>query len=240
MSAPTRSSEAQIPARRQPTAAEVLATPVEFVRGVGPQRAELLARLDIRTAGDLIFFFPRDYEDLTDRRTIGDLDEENVQTIRGEVVEVDARSSGFGKSTVGVLVKQGNDHLRAIWFNQPFMRDKFREGQHVLLSARPRFRGGRWEMPHPRVTWLDGAEDQPEMRLLPLYPLTEGVTQYQVRRMVAEALEKFSHVLEEVFPEALLRQYDLMPLAEALPAIHSPQDAEQLERARRRFITIRS
>ena len=114
-----------------------------------------------------------------------------------------------------------------MWFNQPFMREKFREGQHVLLSATPRFRGGRWEMPHPRVTWLDGAEDQPEMRLLPLYPLTEGLTQYQVRRMVASAVENFGHVLEEVFPESLLRQYDLMPLAEALPAIHSPQDAEQ-------------
>src|SRR6185503_10085904 len=111
MSAPTRSSEAQIPARRQPTPAEVLATPVEFVRGVGPQRAELLHRLEVRTAGDLIFFFPRDYEDLTDRRAISDLDELHVQTIRGEVVEIDARSSGLGKAVVGVLVKQGSDYL---------------------------------------------------------------------------------------------------------------------------------
>src|SRR4029078_12073632 len=91
-------------------------------------------------------------------------------------------------------------------------------------------------MPHPRVTWLDGADDQPEMRLLPLYPLTEGLTHYQVRRMFASALENFGQVLEEVFPAPLLKQYDLMPLAEALPAIHSPQDAEQAERARRRVV----
>jgi ATP-dependent DNA helicase RecG len=221
---------------RQPTPAEVLATPVEFVRSVGPQRAEVLHRLDVRTAGDLIFLFPRDYEDLTDRREIAKLDEEHVQTIRGRVVEVDGRSSGFGKSTVGVLVKQGNDYLRAMWFNQPFMREKFREGQHVLLSARPRHRGGRWEMSHPRVTWLDGPDDQPEMRLLPLYPLTEGLTQYQLRNMVTSALENYGHILEEAFPDELLKQYDLMPLAEALPAIHSPHDNEQLERARRRFV----
>jgi ATP-dependent DNA helicase RecG len=69
-----------------------------------------------------------------------------------------------------------------------------------------------------------------------LYPLTEGLTQYQVRRIVAGALEDYSHVLDEVFPDELLRQYDLMPLAEALPTIHSPQDAEQLARARRRFV----
>ena len=115
-----------------------------------------------------------------------------------------------------MLVFDGQEYLRAMWFNQPFMRDKFKAGQHVLLSAKPRFRGGRWEMPHPRVTWLDGEEDQPEMRLLPLYPLTEGLSQYQMRRMVATAVERFGPVLEEVFPEAMLAELDLMPLAEAL------------------------
>lgn len=221
---------------RQATPAETLATPVQFIPGVGPQRAELLARLDLRTAGDLIFFFPRDYQDLTDRREISDLEEGELQTVRGEVVEIDVRSSGFGKSIVGVLVRQGSDYLRALWFNQPFMRDKFRAGQHVLFSATPRFRGGRWEMAHPRVMWLDGVEDQPVMGFLPLYPLTEGLTQFQMRRMVASAVEQFGCVLEEVFPPALLDEYDLMPLAEALPAIHSPQDAEQLARARRRLV----
>ena len=128
-------------ARRQQTPAEMLATPVEFVPGAGPQRAELLHRLDIRTASDLVFFFPRDYEDLTDQRDIADLDEENVQTIRGQVVEVDGRNTGFGKSIVGVLLKQGSDFLRGMWFNQPFMREKFREGQHVLFSGTPKRRG---------------------------------------------------------------------------------------------------
>jgi ATP-dependent DNA helicase RecG len=216
--------------------AEILATPAEFVRGVGPQRAALLRRIEVATAGDLVFLFPRDYQDLSDRRAISELDEAGVQTIRGEVLEVDTRSSGFGKSQVGVLVRQGNEYLRAIWFNQPFMRDKFRSGQHVLFSAQPRMRGGRWEMAHPRVTWLDGPEDEPEMRLLPIYPLTEGVTQYQMRRMVASAVEHYGAALEEVFPERLLTEYGLMPLAEALPTIHSPQDAEQLARARRRFV----
>jgi ATP-dependent DNA helicase RecG len=246
MSGTSQQAAQPVPVKREPTPAEVLGTPVEFVRGVGPERAELLAKLEVRTARDLIFFFPRDYQDLTDRRDIADLEEDVLQTVRGEVVEIDSRSSGFGKSVVGVLVRsltpalsqgeRGYGYLRALWFNQPFMRERFRQGQHVLLSAKPRFRGGRWEMPHPRVTWLDGAEDQPEMRMLPLYSLTEGITQFYMRRMVASAVENFGQVLEEVFPEALLRQYDLMPLVEALPAIHSPYDAQQLERARRRFV----
>ncbi len=223
-------------ANRQPTPAEILATPAITVPLVGPQRAELLKRLELRTVGDLIFFFPRDYQDLTDQRSIAELEEDLMQTVRGEVVEVDSRSSGFGKSKVGVLIRDETEHLRALWFNQPFIREKFCIGQHVMFSAKPRFRGGRWEMSHPRITWLDGPEDQPAKRMLPLYPLTEGITQFHMRRMVASAVEKFGHVLEEVFPDSLLERYDLMPLHEALRAIHSPQDADELARARRRFI----
>jgi ATP-dependent DNA helicase RecG len=221
---------------RHRTAAEALAMPVQFIRGVGSQRAALLAKLDLHTAVDLMFFFPRDYQDLSDRRAIAELQEDHLQTIRGVVTEVDATSSGFGKSRVGVLVFDGQEYLRAMWFNQPFMREKFHEGQHVLMSAKPRLRGGRWEMAHPRVTWLEGPEDQPEMRLMPLYSLTEGLSQYEVRRMVAAAVEEFGPALEEVFPDALLEEYDLMPLVEALPAIHEPHDSGELERARRRFV----
>jgi ATP-dependent DNA helicase RecG len=206
------------------------------LHGVGPQRAPLLAKLDLHTAADLTFFFPRDYQDLSDRRAIANLEEDQMQTIRGVVTDVDATSSGFGKSRVGVLVFDGQEYLRAMWFNQPFMRERFKAGQHVLMSATPRFRGGRWEMAHPRVIWLDGEEDQPDMRLLPLYPLTEGLSQYQMRRIVATAVERFGPVLEEVFPEAMLANLDLMPLAAALRAIHAPQNAEELARGRRRFV----
>jgi ATP-dependent DNA helicase RecG len=228
-------SPSTAPARQQ-TPAELLATPVQFVPGVGPQRVALLAKLELYTAGDLLFFFPRDYQDLSDRRAIADLEDDKIQTIRGVVTEVDASSSGFGKSRVGVLVFDGQDYLRAMWFDQPFMRAKFSVGQHVLMSAKPRLRGGRWEMAHPRVTWLEGEEDQPQTKLLPLYPLTEGLSHWELRRIVAAAVERFGPVLEEVFPPALLAELDLMPLAEALPAIHAPQDSAVLARARRRFI----
>ena len=196
-----------------------------------------MARSDVRTAGDLIFFFPRDYQDLSDAATIADLEEDHVQTVRGEVVEIDAAQQRLRQKPVGVLVKQGNE-LPARHVVQPAVhaREVSRGAARAAFRRRRDIAAAGGRCPHPRVTWLDGDEDQPEMRLLPLYPLTEGLTQYHMRRMVASAVEDFGHVLEEVFPEPLLKQYDLMPLAEALPAIHSPQDREQLERARRRFV----
>ena len=217
--------------------AEVLATPVEFVPGVRQGHAALFHKLGVRTLGDLVFLFPRDYEDLSDRRAIVDLEADVLQTVRGEVVEVDSRSSGFGKSRVGVLLRDNTDLLRAIWFNQPFMREKFRVGQRVIFSAKPRMNGGRWEMAHPRVRWLDRDDNDSDLSdLMPLYPLTEGLKQYQLRRIVAAAVQDASPVLEEVFPQHLLDRYGLMPLSTALPAIHHPSDAEQLAEARRRFV----
>jgi ATP-dependent DNA helicase RecG len=215
----------------------LLNTPVEKVRGVGGSWAELLAKLGLRTASDLLFNFPRDYLDLSHERPIVELDEGVLQTVRGIVTEVAAASSGFGKSRVSILLRDSSGHLRATWFNQPFMRGKFHEGQSLLLTAKPKMRGMMWEMSHPQVTHLADEETTSEgKRMLPVYSLTEGVSQYHMRRMVETAVAQFADVPEEVFPQRLLESYDLLPLTAAIRAIHAPDDAETLARARRRFV----
>jgi ATP-dependent DNA helicase RecG len=213
-----------------------LSTPVEFIKGVGPGRAALLERLGIRTASHLLFNFPRDYQDLSDERAIADLQDGQLQSVRGVVSEIAGSTSGFGKSRVGVLITDGTGHLRATWFNQPFMREKFSEGQHVLFTAPPKMRGLMWEMSHPQVTFLADEEAPIEGKLLPVYSLTEGLSQFHLRRIVQTAVDQFADCLEEVFPEPLLKRYGLMPLVEAVRAIHQPVDRQEMERARRRFV----
>ena len=103
-----------------------------------------------RTAGDLVFLFPRDYQDLSDRREIADLEEGQMQTVRGEVVEVDARSSGFGKSRVGVLVRAGQRILAGdVVQSAVHARQVSRRGSTCCCRPQPRLRGGRWEMAAP-------------------------------------------------------------------------------------------
>jgi ATP-dependent DNA helicase RecG len=219
------------------SAKQRLMTPAVRLRGVNADRAELLNRLGLRTASDLLFNFPRDYQDLSDERTIADLEEDQLLSIRCTVQEVAIANQGFGKSRVAILVQDGTGHLRATWFNQPFMRSKFHEGQQLLLTAKPKMRGMMWEMSHPQVTWLADEENPLAGRkLLPVYSLTEGLSQFHLRRIIWNAVEEFADVPEEVFPGYLLKQYKLVSLAEAIRGIHQPATQEDLARAQRRFV----
>jgi ATP-dependent DNA helicase RecG len=210
--------------------------PIQFVHGVGPQRGELLGRIGVQTVSDALFLFPRDYRDLSDLRSIDALEEDRLQSVDGTVAEVELRSLGPGRSLVGVLLNEGGHHLRAMWFNQAFMREKFTVGQRLRLAGKPRFRGGRWQMNHPRVTFLDQADSPSDTKLLPVYPLTDCLGQHEIRRLVRRVVDQYAGSVDEVFPPALRDAYDLLPIAEALPKIHYPADSNELARARRRFV----
>ena len=220
----------------QKTAAELLATPVQFLKGVGPQRAELLERLGLATARDLLFFFPRDYQDLTDLNSIAQMQEGVLVRLRGRVEDVEQRSTSSGGSVLGVLVRCADGPIRALWFNQPFMIKRFAVGQEVLLSGKAKQHGGMWEMAHPAAQWIEGDQSETGGPLLAVYPLTEGLHQAQMRRIVRGVVESCADLLDEVFPEAFLTQHDLWPLRQAIVQIHLPDDRAALERARRRFV----
>ncbi|QDT00335.1 ATP-dependent DNA helicase RecG [Adhaeretor mobilis] len=214
-----------------------LNTPVEFVRGVGPERAKLLVRLGLPTAASLLFHFPHRYEDLTNECLIENLQEDELQSVRGTIAEARTSSSGFGKSRFAVLLTDGQGgSLRATWFNQPFMAKRLTQGQHVVLTAKPRMKGLIWQMSHPQVTYLEEEEAALETPMLPVYSTTEGLSQYYLRKIIQEAVEDYAELLPEVFPASLLTQYDLMPLVDAVRAIHHPENQEQAERAQRRFV----
>ncbi|TWT43376.1 ATP-dependent DNA helicase RecG [Botrimarina hoheduenensis] len=198
--------------------------------------AESLERKGLRSVADLLFCFPREYEDFRDRRAIADLEADVAQTIVGEVIEVESKG-GFGKSRVGVVVEDQTDALRAMWFNQAFMRDKFHPGQRVQFSGKPKRKGLRWEMVHPRVAWLEDTDDSAgEEGLLAVYSLTEGVSQHHMRRLVAAAVTAHADTPTEVLPAPLRDQYGLPGLADALRWIHAPRNEAQRDTARRRFI----
>ncbi len=223
-------------ASREKSPAELLATPVQYLKGVGPARAALLERLGLRTAQDVLFFFPRDYQDMSELRSITQLEENISVSVCGVVEETDLREIGSGRSLLGVLVREGNHYLRALWFNQPYMRQRFPVGRRLLLSGEVKLNGGRWEMVHPKVEFLADDAVPPAGRILPVYSLTEGLTQSHIRRIVEQVVELCTPAVPEAFPDEILDTHQLWPIHAALPQIHNPTSPAALEQARRRFI----
>ncbi|MDA0658360.1 MAG: ATP-dependent DNA helicase RecG [Planctomycetota bacterium] len=215
-----------------------ISSPLHSLPGVGPARAALLARLDLQSLQDLLFYFPRDYQTVHRSITIGELRPDEMASIDGEVTEIELRGAGTGKSILGVLIRQENAFLRAIWFNQPYLAEKYQVGQRLQLTGKPRKRGLRWEMNHPQVVPLDDGYSAPDRAtiLLPVYRLTEGVQQNFLRPLIARIVCEYAEIVPETLPAEIIERHSLASIGQALRGIHVPQDDPDLARAKRRFV----
>lgn len=215
-----------------------LTQPVQYLKGVGPQRAPLLEKLGIHAAVDLLFFFPRNYQDFTELHQITELASSQQASIVGEVDDIDQLVTAQGKHILYVLLKQGAQYLRGVWFGQPYMLQRFKVGQRVLFQGMAKLSGGRFQMNHPKVIWLDGTESQPEKerRLHPVYPLTEGINQRQMRQIVANVVDEYAHLVQEAFPDQLRSKLGVCDITSAIENIHAPASQQQMEQARRRLV----
>lgn len=213
-----------------------LLTPVQFVRGVGPARSELLARLDLHTAFDLLFNPPRDILDLTHVSNIFELKEGELQTVYGVVVDRDSRYTSTGKTMVAVLIQCDGGFARGVYFNQPFMFKKFENGQRVLMSGKPKFVSKRWEFSHPRVQWLGDEDIGDSGGVLPVYPLTEGLSQHEMRRIMKGVVEEYAPQVPDPLPGHFQERAKVLHLPDALRQIHLPTSAEDYRSGMRRII----
>ena len=208
---------------------------VRYLPGVG-RLAESLARLHLHTVQDLLFFLPRKYEPATPVRRICELEEDEDATVCVHVEELEGRATQTGKHLLCVLCRDETDWLRGIWYNQPFVQQRLRVGQRVALTGRPKMNGLRWEMTHPQIGDPADYDSSSLPAVRPVYPLTESVKQYRMRRIVASAVDRYADLIPEVLPAALREHAGLIGITDAIRYLHAPQDAPQLAAAHRRFV----
>ena len=213
-----------------------LQTPSQFIRGVGPARAELLARLNLQTVGDLLFNIPRDILDLTRVVPAFELKPDLVQTVFGIVVDRDAKETSTGKTMVAVLLRSDGGFVRGVWFNQPYMFRRFELGQRVLFSGKPKFTQRRWEFSHPHLQFLGEDEGETTGGLLPRYGLTEGLKQHEMRRLMRNVVEDFADKVPELLPESFRQRASIPEIKQAITQIHLPRTMEEYEAGRRRVL----
>jgi ATP-dependent DNA helicase RecG len=218
------------------TSSPPLLTPVDRLPGVGSPLARLLERLGLRTAADLLFNFPRRHEDYTELTELAHLEVGTTCSVVANIREVDQRVTVTGKHVQYVLLEQNRHFLRAIWFNLPYMEKRFQVGQLLHLRGTVKENGGRFEMLQPHYKVLEPGETGVEKKLLPVYPLTEGLKQWQLRKITERVIGDYAGLLEEALPEPVRQELALYPIREAIEQVHFPSTAATAEEARRRLV----
>ncbi len=210
---------------------------VQYLKSVGPVRARALARLGVETVGDLLCHYPRNYFDRSTVTPISQLRVGREATVEGEVLTAGERKSRRGGSVLTVTVQDRTGVVFCVWFNQPFLQKQFRSGMRVMCSGAVQSHAGRMQLVHPDFELLaGGAEKLHTGRLVPQYPLTQGIGQHWLRRLIHAGLADLASRLPETLPGELRRRRGLCGRREALQQIHFPADRAQLQQARRRLV----
>ncbi len=219
-----------------PASENPLTSSAQFVKGVGPQRFVKLLKLGLSTVNDLLFYLPRAYEALTNRSRIVDLKaNDEQQTIVGEIVEIEGKTTAGGKDLVSIVLSDGGPTvLEATYFNQPYVSNKLRYGMMVACTGKPRRHRGHWQMNNPRLRPVDpGTVADETSTVLPLYALTEGLHPDAMRRIQREVVTRYAPAVRDIIPYALLHRHDFANVGEALRALHLPTSLADAEKGRR-------
>lgn len=211
-----------------------LDAPVETLSGIGAKRAELLANLGVHTIRELLFFYPRRYDDYSQLKTIDHLRYGEVVSVIATVWEAGARETRSGKYLFRAVLSDATGTLEVIWFNQRYLESTIRPGMQIVVSGKVDEYLGRLQMTSPEWELIE-RKDLNTARIVPVYALTEGVTVRWLRAMLDRALSAWAQRVPDPLPPALREAHRLLPLPRALQGIHFPDNQEHLAAAQRRF-----
>jgi ATP-dependent DNA helicase RecG len=219
------------------TAADVLSTPLQFLKGVGPRRAADLEHAGLITIEDLLYRFPLRYEDRSRLQPIASLKPGQTAAIAGRVLAAGLRTTRRpGFKIFEAAIDDGSGSLRAVWLNQPFLRDIIMRGQHLVLFGAIEMRGSAsLQLTNPQYEILDDEEGETihTGRIVPVYEKTGTVTPKMQRRLVFEALQKLPADLPDDLPEDIRVRLGLPARYAALLASHFPPDDAPVDRLNR-------
>ncbi|MCS7251203.1 MAG: ATP-dependent DNA helicase RecG [Anaerolineae bacterium] len=211
-----------------------LDAPVHLIHGVGRERAQRLSRLGVQTVRDLLYLLPRRYVDFRALKPIHRLRIGEEVTVIGEVMDIGSKQTGNGLTVIRALLTDGSAVIECTWFNQPYLLDRIRPGQFIVVSGRvdeflgrPVFRSPEWEPADRELLHT--------ARIVPIYPLTEGLTQRLMRSILKRVVDYWADRVEDPIPAWIREAYGFPDLPAALKQVHFPEDWEPLEKARRRL-----
>ncbi|NIO68408.1 MAG: DNA helicase RecG, partial [Anaerolineae bacterium] len=211
-----------------------LDSPVTVLPGISDGYAKRLKRLGVTTIRDLLYLFPRRYDDYRSLKTISQLQYGEEVTIIGAIWDTKARQTRGGGSLVTSIIADGTGTIQATWFNQPYLEKQMRPKRQIVLSGKVDEYLGRLTFQSPEWEPLD-KELIHTGRLVPVYPLTKGITSRWLRRLTKRTVDYWTKRLPDHLPASLRQRANLMDLETAICQIHFPDNQQTLEQARRRL-----
>jgi ATP-dependent DNA helicase RecG len=237
--APAPKPRAAVPSKRPPLPPEPsgigLDAPLTVLRGVGAKQAEKLQRLGLRTMRDALKNYPHRYVDYSRLKQINRLEYGEEITIIAKVKHAYTQRVGNGQSQMlrAVFTDETGD-IEAVWFNQPWLKNKLLPGSQVQVSGRVTSYLGRLQLSQPQAEDLD-RESLQSGRIVPIHHLTEGISANYMRRWMFEAIGYTAPRVVDPLPEAIRRRANLINLPDALLQIHFPDSHQGLSQARKRL-----
>ncbi|MGB9678974.1 MAG: ATP-dependent DNA helicase RecG [Thermoanaerobacteraceae bacterium] len=207
---------------------------IKYQKGVGPKRAKLLNKLGIFTIKDLLFYFPKGYENRNNITTIENLKIGEKQTFKAYIAGNPRQIRTRKVLITKIPIKDGTGAIELVWYNQPYIKNNFKIGEEYIINGKLQLKYGQLYIENPV---LDKTEKFTlnTGRIVPVYSLTEGLSQNVMRKIVFDALNDHISKVEDFFTEEYLKEKDLLNLKDALLNINFPQNEEMLNKAKYRI-----
>lgn len=210
----------------------MLKQPVTVIPGIGEETAKLFEELQVYTVEDLLLYLPFRYDD-NRIRDLAEVQHDERVTVEGVIVSGPTlQYFGRKKSRLTVKVMVDRYVINAVFFNQPYLKNKLPMNQEITLN-------GKWDRYRQQITvqqFKIGHGNQPHTDFSPVYSVKGKLTVNSLRKFITAAFKQYGHAIEENLPEFLLQQYRLYPRREAIRAMHFPKDAQDLKQGRRRLV----
>jgi len=215
-------------------------TDIQYLKGVGPKRGQVLADHGVDTVGKLLYYFPRKYIDRSEVDKISSLAEHDYKTVVGRVLAKGLLRGG--KTRLEVVIGDDTGQLSLLWFRgYKYLEKQFKRGDELAVTGTVTYFQG-YQMIHPEFEFIGSDIDDRihTGRIVPVYPLTAelnkvGLTSRNIRKLIKTALDAVGEYITEYLPPEMIEAEKLMGLAEAIREMHFPSDAEMSEKARRRL-----
>ncbi len=209
---------------------------IQFLKSVGPKRAKLLNKLGIKTVEDLLYHFPRKYEDRSLLKKFYQLRDGDIETIMGTVLAAQNIRPRKGLTITKAVIHDGSSAGYAVWFNQPYITKQIPQGTEILVTGKVERKFGNIQINVTDFEVLDKEDPIHTGRIVPVYPATEGLQTRALRSIMKFAVDRYAPGFQEFLPESILKKYRFPQLSPALQKIHFPDGMNDIEEARRRLV----